>query len=191
MKSRTIHSLSQALGTGVLFLVLQLKEYTAAFFTLSDSIFGSNFYGTTCLHGLHVTTGSLGFGILWCSLNKDKGYKEVHLYLKFWAYYWHLVDLIWISLFILLYLRIIHWIVFYLIWISLFILLYLRIIHWISLYTPSQQMELWLRNSEIHKTRLVRSIVVTYVNNDINITLCFIQIKVVNSWLFYRRWFLP
>ena len=42
------------------------------------------------------------------ALNKDKGYKEVHLYLKFWAYYWHLVDLIWISLFILLYLRIIH-----------------------------------------------------------------------------------
>ena len=23
-----------------------------------------DFYGTTCLHGLHVTTGSLGFGIL-------------------------------------------------------------------------------------------------------------------------------
>ena len=50
--------------TGVVFLELQLKEYTAAFFTFSDSTFGSDFYGTTCLHGLHVTTGSLGFGIL-------------------------------------------------------------------------------------------------------------------------------
>ena len=45
-------------------LELQLKEYTAAFLTFRDSIFGSDFYGTTCLHGLHVTTGSTSFGIL-------------------------------------------------------------------------------------------------------------------------------
>ena len=64
VKSKTIHSLSQALGTGVVFLELQLKEYTAAFLTFRDSIFGSDFYGTTCLHGLHVTTGSTSFGIL-------------------------------------------------------------------------------------------------------------------------------
>jgi len=83
VKSRTIHSLSQALGTGVVFLELQLKEYTAAFFTFRDSIFGSDFYGTTCLHGLHVTTGSTSFGILRCSLNNDEGYKEVHQYQNF------------------------------------------------------------------------------------------------------------
>ena len=106
VKSKTIHSLSQALGTGVVFLELQLKEYTAAFFTFRDSIFGSDFYGTTCLHGLHVTTGSTSFGILWCSLNNNEGYKEVHQYQKFWGYYWHLVDSIWISLFMLLMLNI-------------------------------------------------------------------------------------
>ena len=99
--------MNQALGTGVVFLELQLKEYTAAFFTFRDSIFGSDFYGTTCLHGLHVTTGSTSFGILWCSLNNNEGYKEVHQYQKFWGYYWHLVDSIWISLFMLFYLRII------------------------------------------------------------------------------------
>ena len=37
VKSKTIHSLSQALGTGVVFLELQLKEYTAAFLTFRDS----------------------------------------------------------------------------------------------------------------------------------------------------------
>ena len=73
VKGRTNEGLSHALGTGVLFLVLQLKEYTAAFFTLSDSIFGSDFYGTSGLHGLHVTTGLLGFSNLESSLNKDEG----------------------------------------------------------------------------------------------------------------------
>ena len=85
VKGRSVEALSQGIGTGVLFLGLQLKEYTAAFFTLSDSIFGSDFYGTTSLHALHVTTGTLGFSNLACSLRKDKGYKEVHLILKFWA----------------------------------------------------------------------------------------------------------
>eukprot|EP00495_Collosphaeridae_sp_1-RS-2012_P003861 TRINITY_DN3182_c0_g2_i1.p1 TRINITY_DN3182_c0_g2~~TRINITY_DN3182_c0_g2_i1.p1 ORF type:complete len:74 (-),score=14.22 TRINITY_DN3182_c0_g2_i1:27-248(-) len=41
VKSKTIHSLSQALGTGVVFLELQLKEYTAAFLTFRDSIFNT------------------------------------------------------------------------------------------------------------------------------------------------------
>ena len=85
VKGRSSEGLSHALGTGILFLDLQLKEYTGAFFTLSDSIFGSDFYATTSLHGLHVTTGTLGFTNLACSLRKDKGYKEVHLYIKFWA----------------------------------------------------------------------------------------------------------
>ena len=85
VKGRSHEGLSQGTGTGLLFLGLQLKEYTAAFFTLSDSIFGSDFYGTTSLHGLHVTQGTLGFSNVESSLRKDKGYKEVHLILKFWA----------------------------------------------------------------------------------------------------------
>ena len=139
VKSKTIHSLSQALGTGVVFLELQLKEYTAAFFTFRDSIFGSDFYGTTCLHGLHVTTGSTSFGILWCSLNNNEGYKEVHQYQKSWGYYWHLVDSIWISLFMLFYLRIIFKVV--------FLIVGSRIEHrcqgkWYN-YLPSWDLPLW------------------------------------------------
>ena len=40
VKSRTIHSLCQALGSGVVFLVLQLKEYAAAFFTFIPLVTG-------------------------------------------------------------------------------------------------------------------------------------------------------
>jgi heme/copper-type cytochrome/quinol oxidase subunit 3 len=65
VRSRTLECVAQAIGSGVLFLYLQLKEYTTAFFTISDSLYGSGFYCTTGLHGFHVILGTLGFIILW------------------------------------------------------------------------------------------------------------------------------
>ena len=65
VKSRTLECMGQVIACGVLFLYLQLKEYTSAFFTISDSMYGSAFYCTTGLHGLHVTIGTLAFIILW------------------------------------------------------------------------------------------------------------------------------
>ena len=65
VRSRTLECVAQAIGSGVLFLYLQLKEYTTAFFTISDSLYGSGFYCTTGLHGIHVSIGTLAFIILW------------------------------------------------------------------------------------------------------------------------------
>ena len=45
----------------------------------------------------------LGFILLWYSVITDKSYKELHSFLKVWSYYWHLVDIIWIVIFIDLY----------------------------------------------------------------------------------------
>ena len=65
VKSRTLECVAQTIACGVLFLYLQLKEYTTAFFTISDSLYGSGFYCTTGLHGIHVSIGTLAFIILW------------------------------------------------------------------------------------------------------------------------------
>jgi cytochrome c oxidase subunit 3 len=65
VRSRTLECVAQAMGSGVLFLYLQLKEYTTAFFTISDSFYGCGFYVTTGLHGIHVSIGTLAFIILW------------------------------------------------------------------------------------------------------------------------------
>jgi cytochrome c oxidase subunit 3 len=41
-----------------LFTGLQYFEYTEAGFTMADSVYGSAFYASTGLHGLHVIVGT-------------------------------------------------------------------------------------------------------------------------------------
>jgi cytochrome c oxidase subunit 3 len=43
---------------GLIFTILQLLEYKENNFTIADSSFGSVFYITTGLHGLHVIIGT-------------------------------------------------------------------------------------------------------------------------------------
>jgi cytochrome c oxidase subunit 3 len=44
---------------GVVFTGLQGMEYIEAPFTISDSIYGTTFFMTTGLHGVHVIIGTL------------------------------------------------------------------------------------------------------------------------------------
>jgi len=104
VKSRSLQLLFQTFTCGMLFLFLQLKEYTSALFTISDSIYGSAFYCTTGLHGLHVTLGTLAFCCIWYLIHRDKIYNELHFSLKLWSIYWHFVDFLWICLFVIFYL---------------------------------------------------------------------------------------
>ena len=64
VRSRTLECVAQAIGSGVLFLYLQLKEYTTALFTISDSMYGTTFYTTTGLHGIHIGFALLGYFIV-------------------------------------------------------------------------------------------------------------------------------
>jgi len=49
-----IKGIAQTIGCSGFFIIYQLKEYTTALFTISDSMYGTNFYCVTGLHGLHV-----------------------------------------------------------------------------------------------------------------------------------------
>lgn len=57
------------LGCAVLFLELQLFEYYAADFYLSDGIFGSVFYMLTGLHGFHVLLGTGMLAVCYAKLS--------------------------------------------------------------------------------------------------------------------------
>ena len=109
VKSRTLVCIQQTIVCGVLFLYLQLKEYTSAFFTISDAMYGSGFYATTGLHGMHVTLGLMGFILFTTLIKTNKMYKELHMSLKLWSWYWHLVDFLWIMVYFVFYLWGYNW----------------------------------------------------------------------------------
>ena len=56
--------LKTALSFGILFIVLQIKEFLYSFFSLSDCLIGSIFYFTTGLHCFHVLLGTFSFFVV-------------------------------------------------------------------------------------------------------------------------------
>ena len=86
-----------------LFTFLQYFEYSTAGFTIADSVYGSAFFCSTGLHGLHVLVGT--FFLLICffrildyrlTLTHHQGFESAILY-------WHFVDIVWLFLFISVY----------------------------------------------------------------------------------------
>ena len=88
---------------GALFLFLQFNEYYYSTFTLSDSVFGSVFYMTTGLHALHVIIGVLFLTVCMIRVYFDSFTSEHALGLDFAIYYWHLVDVVWLLVFLVFY----------------------------------------------------------------------------------------
>ena len=60
----SIEQLSQTISCGIVFLILQMKEFFYSFFNISDSMIGGIFYFTTGLHGAHVFFGLMSFWLI-------------------------------------------------------------------------------------------------------------------------------
>ena len=114
--NNSIESISQSLGCGLLFIILQLKEFIYSYFSLSNNLIGSIFYFTTGLHGLHVIIGSFLFFLILFILMMDQSFNYYYLYIiNFYSlffieysfpiflssYYWHFIDFIWFCVFLL------------------------------------------------------------------------------------------
>jgi cytochrome c oxidase subunit 3 len=59
-----IKGVGQTIACTGFFITIQLKEYTTALFTISDSMYGTNFYSATGLHGLHVGFALFSLGVV-------------------------------------------------------------------------------------------------------------------------------
>ena len=102
-KKRTIYQVFNTIQLGSIFQFLQGTEYYWGEFTISDSVFGSVFYCTTSLHGLHVMIGVIFIIVSLIRIYFDYMTTTHHQNYEFSIYYWHLVDVVWIIVFILYY----------------------------------------------------------------------------------------
>ena len=99
-RSLAINCLIGTIFLGILFVALQAFEYQCSTFTISDSVFGSVFYATTGLHALHVIIGLIFLTVCLFRLIADHFSSEHHVGLEFAIFYWHLVDVVWLIVFI-------------------------------------------------------------------------------------------
>lgn len=98
-----IQGLLSTVILGFYFRLLQLYEYQEAPFTIADRIYGSTFFITTGLHGLHVLIGSTFLFICLIRLHFNHFSSAHHFGFEAAAWYWHFVDVVWLFLYILIY----------------------------------------------------------------------------------------
>lgn len=87
-------SLCLTITLGVIFGGFQIFEYHSSSFCISDSVYGSTFFMTTGLHGLHVFFGALFLLVSLFRLSLGHFSPQVHYCFLFSAWYWHFVDVI-------------------------------------------------------------------------------------------------
>nr|AYN50440.1 cytochrome c oxidase subunit 3 [Dichotrachelus manueli] len=100
---QSIKSLTLTVTLGFYFTLLQAYEYMEAPFTTTDSVYGSTFYMTTGLHGLHVIIGSSFLLVCLMRLILNQFSSIHHFGLEAAAWYWHFVDVVWLFLYMLIY----------------------------------------------------------------------------------------
>jgi cytochrome c oxidase subunit 3 len=88
----------------VVFSGLQLIEWHAKKFSMSDNAYASSYFVTTGFHMAHVVGGLLviAFLFLWTALGKFSA--ERHAAVSIGGLYWHFVDVVWLAVFATFYL---------------------------------------------------------------------------------------
>jgi cytochrome c oxidase subunit 3 len=87
----------------IIFTALQYYEYSESSFTMSDSVYGTVFYASTGLHGLHVIIGTLFILVGFVRIINYHLTDTHHQGHEAAILYWHFVDVVWLFLFIAVY----------------------------------------------------------------------------------------
>jgi len=87
----------------VIFTALQYFEYSEAAFTMSDGVYGSAFYASTGLHGIHVIVGTIFISVGFFRLVNYHLTDTHHQGHEAGILYWHFVDVVWLFLFMAVY----------------------------------------------------------------------------------------
>ena len=89
---------------GALFVGNQCYEWINQTTRWSTNAYGSIFYITTGLHGLHVFIGLVAMALLLGRLRGKAGDPGELAALQGVSYYWHFVDVVWVGLYACLFL---------------------------------------------------------------------------------------
>ena len=87
----------------IIFTGLQYFEYNEAGFTMSDSVFGSAFFASTGLNGLHVLVGTTFILVCLFRIISYHLTDQHHVGFESAILYWHFVDVVWLFLFLSVY----------------------------------------------------------------------------------------
>jgi heme/copper-type cytochrome/quinol oxidase subunit 3 len=88
---------------GIIFILVQFKEWADKHFTPGSSPYGSIYFTTTGFHMAHVTAGVIA--LLFVGVWNQLGYfdRERHAAIANAAIYWHFVDAVWVTIFFTFY----------------------------------------------------------------------------------------
>jgi len=87
----------------VIFTALQYFEYSEAGFSMSDGVYGSAFYASTGLHGIHVIIGTIFITVALFRIINYQLTTKHHNGFESSILYWHFVDVVWLFLFVAVY----------------------------------------------------------------------------------------
>ena len=102
-RSQAITALIITLVLAAIFTGFQGLEYVTAPFNISDGIYGSCFFLATGFHGFHVIIGTIFLCVCLIRLFGNHFTKGHHFGFEAAAWYWHMVDVVWLFLFVCIY----------------------------------------------------------------------------------------
>ncbi len=100
-----LRNLLLTMGLGVAFLAIMAYEWSIAFRDIGfSSPYGSIFFMTTGTHALHLLSGLFILALVYLAARRGAYRAEDHWGVTAGALYWHFVDVVWLSVFLILYL---------------------------------------------------------------------------------------
>ena len=106
-RNKLIYGLALTVLLGFIFVGFQAYEYMHAYSDLNlkmtSGIYGSTFYMLTGFHGFHVTLGAIMLTVILFRCTKGHFSGDNHFGFEAVAWYWPVVDVVWLGLFVFVY----------------------------------------------------------------------------------------
>ncbi|WP_211241091.1 cytochrome c oxidase subunit 3 family protein [Pseudonocardia spinosispora] len=106
-RAQALRCVAVAIGMAIVFAALKVVEYSgeaAAGHGPGENLFFTYYFVLTGIHLLHLVIGATLLTVLWRRIRAATVTRDRMLFAEGAAVYWHMVDLLWIVLFPLLYL---------------------------------------------------------------------------------------